>query len=428
MPATIVVGAQWGDEGKGKITDILAEAADVVVRYQGGNNAGHTVVIGDEEFKLHLIPSGILHPHCTCLMADGTVIDPEVLAQEINDLQQRGHSCENLRISCNAHVIMPYHQLLDGLAEEARGRGSIGTTRRGIGPAYTDKTARMPRPVRFGDLSDAQRLRQLIADQLAQKNVIIQQLYGHAPLAPQQVFEQVWSSAQIVSKYATDTRKIIQDSVQAGKQMVFEGAQGTFLDLDYGTYPFVTSSHPVAGGACLGTGIGPTAIDEVTLICKAYTTRVGAGILPTEAADDAAQQLRERGQEYGTTTGRPRRCGWLDGVVLRSAALINGATSVAVTKLDVLDTLARIPVCVGYEIEGVLLDRVPAWSDNLQKVRPVYEELAGWQQPLGEVQQWSQLPPAAQAYVEKIAELAGVPVTMISVGPSREQTIFVEGK
>jgi len=426
MPTTIVVGAQWGDEGKGKITDILAENADVVVRYQGGNNAGHTVVIGDEEFKLHLIPSGILHPNCTCIMADGTVIDPQVLAQEITGLQQRGYACENLRISCNAHVIMPYHRLLDGLAEEARGKGSIGTTRRGIGPAYTDKTARMPCPVRFADLSDAQRLQDIIADQLAQKNVILQALYNHLALDPEEVFQQVWPSAQMVGKYATDTRKIIQESTQRGRRIVFEGAQGTFLDLDYGTYPFVTSSHPVAGGACLGTGIGPTAIDEVTLVCKAYTTRVGAGILPTEAADDAADQLRDRGQEYGTTTGRPRRCGWLDGVVLRSAALVNGATSVAMTKLDVLDTLATIPVCVGYEIEGVLLDRVPAWADDLQKVRPVYEELPGWQQSLEEMREWAQLPPAAQAYVEKIAELTGVPVTMISVGPRREQTIFGE--
>ncbi len=426
MPTTIVVGAQWGDEGKGKITDILAENADVVVRYQGGNNAGHTVVIGDEEFKLHLIPSGILHPNCTCIMADGTVIDPQVLAQEITGLQQRGYACENLRISCNAHVIMPYHRLLDGLAEEARGKGSIGTTRRGIGPAYTDKTARMPCPVRFADLSDAQRLQDIIADQLAQKNVILQALYNHLALDPEEVFQQVWPSAQMVGKYATDTRKIIQESTQRGRRIVFEGAQGTFLDLDYGTYPFVTSSHPVAGGACLGTGIGPTAIDEVTLVCKAYTTRVGAGILPTEAADDAADQLRDRGQEYGTTTGRPRRCGWLDGVVLRSAALVNGATSVAMTKLDVLDTLATIPVCVGYEIEGVLLDRVPAWADDLHKVRPVYEELPGWQQSLEEMREWAQLPPAAQAYVEKIAELTGVPVTMISVGPRREQTIFGE--
>jgi len=426
MAITVVVGAQWGDEGKGKITDILAEEADLVVRYQGGNNAGHTVVIGDEEFKLHLIPSGILHPDCTCIMADGTLVDPEVLAEEIKCLQERGYSCDNLRVSCNAHVIMPYHRLLDGLAEEARGGKSIGTTRRGIGPAYTDKTARMPQPVRFGDLGDAQGLRGLIADQLAQKNIIIQELYQHPPLNPNEVFEEVWASAQIVSKYAADTRKIIQGRVQEGKQIVFEGAQGTFLDLDYGTYPFVTSSHPVAGGACLGTGVGPTAIDQVTLVCKAYTTRVGAGILPTEAPDEVAQELRDRGCEYGTTTGRPRRCGWLDGVVLRSAAVINGATSVALTKLDVLDTLAKIPVCIGYEIEGVLLDTVPAWAEDLAKVRPVYEELAGWQQPLGEVREWTQLPPAAWAYVERVAEIAGVPVGMISVGPGRKQTIIVD--
>ena len=428
MSITVVVGAQWGDEGKGKITDILAEEADLVVRYQGGNNAGHTVVIGEEEFRLHLIPSGILHPDCTCIMADGTLIDPEVLAGEVRALQERGYGCDNLCISCNAHVIMPYHRLLDGLAEEARGGGSIGTTRRGIGPAYTDKTARMPRPIRFRDLDDAQKLRGLIADQLAQKNVVIKQLHGHSPLDPEEVFEQVWPFAQIVSRYAADVHKIIQASAREGKRIVFEGAQGTFLDLDYGTYPFVTSSHPVAGGACLGTGIGPTAIDEVILVCKAYTTRVGAGVLPTEAPDEAAGQLRDRGAEYGTTTGRPRRCGWLDGVVLRSAALINGSTSVAVTKLDVLDTLAKIPICIGYEVEGVLLDTAPAWAEDLANMRPVYEELDGWQQPLGEVREWVQLPPAAQAYVEKVADLAGVSVGMISVGPGRKQTVIVNEK
>ena len=424
MACTVVVGGQWGDEGKGKITDILAEEADLVVRYQGGSNAGHTVVVGGEQFKLHLIPSGILHPDCTCLMAGGTVVDPLVLRDEIKGLQARDVSCDNLRVSYTAHVVMPYHQRIEELAEQARGRGGIGTTLRGIGPAYTDKAQRMPRPVRFRDLADADRLRELIAGQLEQKNVIIEHLYGEAPLSVDEVLAQVWPAAQEVSSYATDGCRLVQDGLRAGKRIVFEGAQGTFLDLDCGTYPFVTSSHPVAGGACLGTGIGPTAIDEVIMVCKAYTTRVGAGVLPTEDEGDAGQLLRDCGNEYGTTTGRPRRCGWLDGVVVRTAAMLNGATSIAVTKLDVLDALATIPVCVGYEIDGVMLDVVPSWPGDLEKVKPVYEELPGWQQQLGEIHRWDQLPPEAQAYVERIAELAGVPVSIVSVGQSREQTVF----
>ncbi len=425
MTCTVVVGGQWGDEGKGKITDILAEGADLVVRYQGGSNAGHTVVVGDEEFKLHLIPSGILHHDCTCLMGGGTVVDPLVLRDEITGLQARGVSCDNLRVSYTAHVVMPYHKRIEEQAEQARGRAGIGTTLRGIGPAYTDKAQRMPRPVRFRDLTDPDRLRELIAGQLEHKNVIIEHQYGQPPLSSDEVFAQVWPAAQEVGNYATDGYRLVQDSLRAGKRIVFEGAQGTFLDLDCGTYPFVTSSHPVAGGACLGTGIGPTAINEVIMICKAYTTRVGAGVLPTEDEGDAGQLLRDCGNEYGTTTGRPRRCGWLDGVVVRTAAMLNGATSIAVTKLDVLDALATIPVCVGYEIDGVMLDTMPSWPEELEKVKPIYEEIPGWQQPLGDMREWEQLPPQAQAYVEKIAELAGVPVKIVSLGQSREQTVFI---
>ncbi len=425
MPVTVVVGSQWGDEGKGKITDILAADADLVVRYQGGSNAGHTVIVHAEEFKLHLIPSGILREDCICLMGGGTVIDPLVLSEEIENLQARGHSCENLRVSYTAHVVMPYHKHLEKLAEQARGHDSIGTTLRGIGPAYTDKTRRMPRPVRFRDLADAQQLRKLIEDQLTEKNIIIQHKYGQPPLSTEQVFEEIWPSAQKVSSYAIDGHRLVQDALRSEQRIVFEGAQGTFLDLDCGTYPFVTSSHPVAGGACLGTGLGPTAIDEVIMISKVYTTRVGAGVLPTEDEGTSGQLLRDHGQEYGTTTGRPRRCGWLDGVVLRSAALLNGTTCLAVTKLDVLDELATIPVCIGYEIDGVMLDTMPSWPDDLEKVRPVYEELPGWQQPLGQIRVREDLPAAAQAYVERMEELAAVPAKLISVGPSREQTIVI---
>ncbi len=297
MSVTVVVGGQWGDEGKGKITDILAADADLVVRYQGGSNAGHTVVVAGEEFKLHLIPSGILHDGCICLMGGGTVIDPLVLAEEIEGLQARGHSCENLRVNYTAHVVMPYHKHIEKLDEQARGGGSIGTTLRGIGPAYTDKTQRMPRPVRFRDLTDASHLRKLIEDQLTQKNIIIQHKYGQPSLTADQVFEDIWPAVQKVSSYAVDGHRLVQDSLRGEQQIVFEGAQGTFLDLDYGTYPFVTSSHPVAAGACLGTGLGPTAIDEVIMICKAYTTRVGAGVLPTEDEGEGGQLLRDRGQE-----------------------------------------------------------------------------------------------------------------------------------
>lgn len=381
MSVKVVVGAQWGDEGKGKITDILAEGADVVVRYQGGSNAGHTVVAGGEEFKLHLIPSGILRDKVISVMGDGTVIDPASLMQEIEGLQARGISCKNLRISGCAHVIMPYHRLLDGLEEESRGVGGIGTTRRGIGPAYTDKTARMPRPVRMWDMLSAEVLRERITAQLAQKNVLLQSLYNHAPLKVEEVFEEVWEPAQRIHQYITDTRMILFEQLEAGANILFEGAQGTFLDLDYGTFPFVTSSHPVSGGACLGTGIGPTQIQDVFMVAKAYTTRVGAGAFPTEDKGEDGNQIRERGHEYGTTTGRPRRCGWLDLVVLKTSARINGATGIALTLLDVLDTFEKLPVCVAYEVDGKRYDMVPSDVDLLERVKPVYEEMPGWVRP-----------------------------------------------
>ncbi len=424
MPVKVVVGAQWGDEGKGKITDILAEQADVVVRYQGGSNAGHTVVLGDEEYKLHLIPSGILHPDCLCVMADGTLIDPLVLAEEVQGLQSRGCSCDNRRISCNAHVIMPYHIRLDELQEQARGRGSIGTTKRGVGPAYTDKSQRMPVPVRAHDLLDADVLRQRISAQLAVKNKIIQSLYGAEPMDAEAVFQQVWPAAQVTAKYVTDTRAIILQKLADNAYIVLEGAQGTYLDLDYGTYPYVTSSHPVAGGACLGTGVGPSAIDEVFMVVKAYTTRVGGGVFPTEDSGALGEHLRQRGREFGTTTGRPRRCGWLDGVALRTAARVNGATAVAVTKLDVLDDLETIPVCVAYQLGTERVDMMPTWPEDIEQCKPIYEHLPGWQRPIGDCRAVSDLPPQARAYLDKIAQLADAPVTLVSVGPSREQTVF----
>lgn len=424
MSVKVVVGAQWGDEGKGKITDILAEGADVVVRYQGGSNAGHTVVAGGEEFKLHLIPSGILRDKVISVMGDGTVIDPASLMQEIEGLQARGISCKNLRISGCAHVIMPYHRLLDGLEEESRGVGGIGTTRRGIGPAYTDKTARMPRPVRMWDMLSAEVLRERITAQLAQKNVLLQSLYNHAPLKVEEVFEEVWEPAQRIHQYITDTRMILFEQLEAGANILFEGAQGTFLDLDYGTFPFVTSSHPVSGGACLGTGIGPTQIQDVFMVAKAYTTRVGAGAFPTEDRGEDGNRIRERGHEYGTTTGRPRRCGWLDLVVLKTSARINGATGIALTLLDVLDTFEKLPVCVAYEVDGKRYDMVPSDVDLLERVKPVYEEMPGWGESICECTTYDALPARARGYVEYIEKFTGVPVKLIGVGKGREQTIL----
>ena len=424
MAVKVVVGAQWGDEGKGKITDIMAETADVVVRYQGGSNAGHTVVVGGEEFKLHLIPSGILHENVLSMMGDGTVIDVSCLGDEIAGLQARGVSCRNLRVSGCAHVIMPYHRLLDGLEEDARGQGGIGTTRRGIGPAYTDKTARMPRPVRMWDLLSADTLRERIEDQLAQKNVIIRELYGHKPLSVEGIFEEVWPAAERAAQYVADTRALLWERLDAGAEVVFEGAQGTFLDLDCGTFPFVTSSHPVAGGACLGTGIGPTQIDDVFMVAKAYTTRVGAGAFPTEEKGADGDLIRERGHEYGTTTGRPRRCGRLDLVVLKTAARINSATGIALTLLDVLDAFDTLPVCMAYELDGRRLEMVPSNVDLLAHVKPVYEDLPGWTQDTTACTRYEDLPEAARQYVGRIEQVTGVPVKIVSVGKARAQTIM----
>lgn len=422
MAARVVVGAQWGDEGKGKITDILAEGAAAVVRYQGGSNAGHTVVVDGDEFKLHLIPSGILHEETLCIMASGTIIDPVCMKEEIDGLRERGVSCNNLRVSVNAHVIMPYHRLLDGLQEQARGSRSIGTTRRGIGPTYTDKTARMPRSIRMVDLLDEGRLRELIAQHVAQKNVLVTELYGEEPIDADEVYEEIEPTLDTVRPHIADVRGAIRRAMAAG-DVVFEGAQGTFLDLDYGTYPYVTSSHPVAGGACLGTGVGPTEIDEVIAVVKAYTTRVGAGDFPTELDDEVGERLRRSGAEFGTTTGRPRRCGWLDGVALRTASELNGATSIAITKLDVLDEEETVRIAVAYEIDGERHERMPENLDMLGSAVPVYEEMPGWRQSLRDVTSLSEMPGEARRYVERMAELAGCEIWGVSVGPARDHTI-----
>ena len=383
------------------------------------------LVVKGQTLKLHLIPSGILHENVLCLMADGTVIDPECLAGEYNGLRERGISCSNLRISGNAHVIMPYHRLLDGLQEEARGAGSIGTTRRGIGPVYTDKVARMPEPVRMWDLLDADVLRQRVALQLEQKNLLLAALYNHPPMDVKEVVDEVMQYVPVFHDCITDTRTLLYDKLAEEANIVFEGAQGTFLDLDYGTYPFVTSSHPVAGGACLGTGIGPTFIDDVLIVSKAYTTRVGAGVFPTEQDNPIGDLIRERGKEYGTTTGRPRRCGWLDGVALRTAARMNGATGLALTLLDVLNTFETINICVAYRHGGTDYTLVPANDAVMHEAETVYEELPGWQEDICACRTFADLPPLAQAYCRRVAEIAEVPLYLVSLGPGREETIFL---
>jgi len=421
----VVVGAQWGDEGKGKITDLLAEQADVVVRYQGGSNAGHTVVVGGQTFKLHLIPSGILHDHVLSMMGDGTVIDPECLAGEYQGLRERGVSCQGLRISGNAHVIMPYHIVLDRLQEESRGKGTIGTTLRGIGPVYTDKAARMPQPVRMWDLLDKDALRRRVAGQLAEKNKIIAALYGADPLGLDDVVDEVSQYVPVFGGHIVDIRPLVFEQMAKDAKIIFEGAQGTYLDLDYGTYPFVTSSHPVAGAACLGTGVGPTAIDSVVIVNKAYMTRVGAGAFPTELDNETGNLIRERGHEYGTTTGRPRRCGWLDGVALRTSSRINGATHLAVTLLDVLNPFEKVAVCTEYRLGGQSLQVMPGNLDLLSEVEPVWEELPGWQAEVAHCRSLDELPANARGYVEFMSDLAGVPLKMVSVGPGREETILV---
>jgi adenylosuccinate synthase len=423
---TVVVGLQWGDEGKGKITDLLAEKADVVMRYQGGNNAGHTVKAGGKHLKLHLVPSGIMHEHVLCVMGDGTLVDPVVLAEEMDGLEAMGLSCANLRISGNAHVIMPYHIRMDEAQEAGRGSAKIGTTGRGIGPAYCDKTARMPQSVRVWDLLNRDTLVERVQAQLELKNKQFVHCYGAQPMTIDECVEPVLAAVPRFADRIIDARALLYEQMDRGAKVVFEGAQGTFLDLDHGTYPFVTSSHPIAGGACVGAGVGPTAIDNVIGVAKAYTTRVGAGAFITEQDNANGNLIRERGYEYGTTTGRPRRCGWLDAVVLRTAVRINGATAIAITLLDVLDAFDAVPVCVAYDLDGERLAHVPSNQEAFARCRPVYEELPGWRAPTSDCRSWDDLPEDARRYVSAVSQLAGAPVAAVSVGPDRAQTIVLE--
>ncbi|MGO0123486.1 adenylosuccinate synthase [Desulfothermobacter acidiphilus] len=421
MATVALVGVQWGDEGKGKVTDFLAARADLVVRYQGGNNAGHTVVVGEEEFRLHLLPSGILYPDKTCIIGNGVVIDPAVLFEEIEALTRRGFTLARLLVSERAHLILPYHRLLDAAEEERRGRGQIGTTRRGIGPAYTDKAARTG--LRVIDLL-SEDFPHLLAEAVDYKNQLLSKVYGKEGVKYEEVYREYQGYAERLRPYVTDTSLVLSQSLAEGRHVLFEGAQGTLLDLDHGTYPFVTSSYPTAGGVCIGAGVGPRAIDYVLGVAKAYTTRVGEGPFPTELPGELGREIRERGREFGTTTGRPRRCGWFDAVIVRHAARVNGLSHLCLTKLDVLTGVAPLKLCYGYRYRGEEIREFPASLSVLRSCQPLYEEIPGWTEDVSQVRRLEDLPYNARRYVEKIEELTGVPVALIGVGVRREQMII----
>lgn len=422
MPATIIVGVQWGDEGKGKATDLLADGTDLVVRYQGGNNAGHTVIVGDTVLKLHLIPSGVLYPHVTPVIGDGVVVDPSVLLSELEELDARGlEASGRLRVSGNAHLIMPYHRELDLLIERRLGSKKLGTTRRGIGPAYADKAARIG--LRFQDLFDEAIFREKLDAALELKNQMLTRIYNRLPMEADEIAEEYLGYAQQLKSQLTDTTALIHEALAAGQHVILEGAQGTLLDLDHGTYPFVTSSNPVAGGALTGAGIGPRHVERVIGIAKAYVTRVGTGPFPTELLDPTGDRLVEVGGEYGTTTGRRRRAGWFDAVLARYADRVNGLTDLFLTKLDVLSEFDTLKVAVAYRSEGTEYRHFPPHQSIFHRAQPVYVELPGWREDITDATTWEELPPAARDYVDFLEQEAGVPVTWVSVGPKRTQTL-----
>ncbi|TBL77445.1 adenylosuccinate synthase [Paenibacillus thalictri] len=424
MSTVVVVGTQWGDEGKGKITDFLAESAEVVARYQGGNNAGHTILIEDKKYKLHLIPSGIFYNNKICVIGNGMVINPAALIEEIQYIHDNGFTTDNLKISDRAHIIMPYHLLLDGLEEERKGDAKIGTTRKGIGPCYMDKAAR--NGIRIADLMDAQEFEKKLRRLVAEKNVLIQQVYGAEPLDADAILEEYLSYAEKIRHYVTDTSVVLNDHIDEGSKVLFEGAQGVMLDIDQGTYPFVTSSNPTAGGVCIGSGVGPTKIGQVIGVAKSYTTRVGDGPFPTEQDNEVGSWIREKGNEYGTTTGRPRRVGWFDSVVVRHARRVSGITGLSLNSLDVLAGLDSVKICTGYKFRGEVITHYPASLNQLSECEAVYEELPGWKEDISGARTLDDLPVNARRYVERVAELTGIPVAIFSVGRNREQTNLVQ--
>jgi adenylosuccinate synthase len=423
MPAIVIVGAQWGDEGKGKATDLVGDDVDYVVRYQGGNNAGHTVVIGDESYALHLLPAGVLSKKATPVIGNGVVIDPAVLLEEIDGLQARGVSCDRLLISANAHLIMPHHIALDKVTERYLGQSRIGTTGRGIGPTYSDKAARMG--IRVQDLLDPGILCQKLELVLREKNQVLTKVYNRRGIDAETTAKEYLSHFQRLQQYVADTGLVLNQALDRGQVVLLEGAQATQLDVDHGTYPFVTSSSPTAGGACAGSGVGPTRITKVVGIVKAYTTRVGAGPFPTELTGEQGDWLRKTGHEYGVTTGRPRRTGWFDAVIARYATRVNGITDYFLTKLDVLSGLEKVPVCVAYEVNGKRYDEVPMTQTDFHHAVPVYEYLDGWWEDISSAREFGDLPGNAQAYVRTLEDMIGAPLSGIGVGPRRDQTLQI---
>ena len=423
MPSIVVVGLQWGDEAKGKIVDYVSQKADVVVRFNGGNNAGHTVVVGDELYKFHTLPVGALNPGVTSVIADGVVIDPAVLVGELDNIESRGFKIDTLKISGNAHVIMPWHKLFDRLEEERKGDRKIGTTGRGIGPCYADKVSRTG--IRMSELIDPEQFRARLSDCLSLKNEILTKVYKSEALNEAVVYEEYSGYARRMAPYVADTACAIHNAAKDGKNIVFEGAHGTLLDIDHGTYPYVTSSHVVAGGACIGTGIGPTMIDRVIGVAKSYTTRVGEGWFPSELLDDTGSYIRERGKEYGTTTGRPRRCGWFDAVAVRLSSRVNSVSGIALISLDVLSGLDTVKICSSYSMNGKTITDFPTDPVMLGKCTPIYEDMQGWKEDISEAKSFDDLPAVAQKYVQRIAEVVGAPVAVVSVGRRRDQTIVL---
>lgn len=424
MSTLVIVGTQWGDEGKGKITDYLAEKADVVVRYQGGNNAGHTVEKEGVQYKLHLIPSGILYSEKICIIGNGVVVDPASLIEEIENLQKQGISVDNLKISDRAHIVFPYHIKQDELEEISKGKNDLGTTKRGIGPCYMDKSERIG--IRVCDLLKPKVFEEKLRRNVEKKNKLFKELYGAEGFDFEEMYQKYLEYAEKIKPFVTDTTVLLYDLIKSGKKVLFEGAQGTLLDLDLGTYPYVTASHPIAGGVTVGAGIGPTMIDEVMGVVKAYTTRVGKGPFPTELFDENGEFLREKGHEYGTTTGRARRCGWLDAVILKYSVRVSGITHFALTKLDTLTGLKKIKICTGYKFNGRIITDFPASLEDLAQCEPVYEEFDGWEEDIQGAKTFEDLPYNAQKYVKRIEELMGIKATIISVGPERNQTIILK--
>jgi len=424
MSVVAIIGAQWGDEGKGKIVDLLAEKAKAVVRFSGGDNAGHTVVNPFGEFKLHLIPSGIFHPGVVCIIGNGVAVNPTILLEEIDNLHKHNVDTSHLFISDRAHLIMPYHTLLDGLEEERRGKGAIGTTRKGIGPVFADKIARLG--IRTCDLLNKKNFRSRLSQILETKNALLTKIYNVTPLSLEDIYEQYCSYAEQLAPFIRDTEPIIQDIIFRKQPVILEGAQGTMLDPDFGTYPYVTSSSPMAAGSSTGSGINVRQINHIIGVFKAYTTRVGGGPMPTELKDKIGEFIRERAHEYGATTGRPRRCGWFDAVAGRFSAQINGFTGIALTRLDVLDVLDSIKICTGYKVNGNIIKDFPGDIDILDKCQPVYEELAGWSISISDTRHYKQLPAPARQYIVRLEELLSCPVSIISVGANRSQSIMVK--